>query len=164
MLDFWMYVLSSSDKPFGQHWLNSFPCGGAIVDGKSMNLYFIHFLKDGDFDSKGVCAEIFDMAPLNADEIARAQIGIALLTDTNIDQNLVGLNPLTAQIIYYDLLAGFDGPSIIERRAALLTKEFISFTFDQLLALRPDLWQPSIIEGIEVPNIWRCNLGPSVES
>jgi len=165
--DFWMYVLSDTNRPFCQNWLNSFPCGTAVVDGKTVGLYFIHFLKYGDGDSKGECAEIFDVGPLHADGFIKKQSVKKMLEEAEVfDSDMLDILSTPKAIVKADKGKGKSGEQIINERSAILTNEFAGFTFDDVLRERPDLWQPAVDSetGVETPNIWKCNLGPTVES
>lgn len=50
-----------------------------------------------------------------------------------------GFHPVTQQIIAQDEDAGLDREQVIERRAGIMTAEFLGFTPQHVFAVRPDL-------------------------
>jgi len=47
---------------------------------------------------------------------------------------------------------------VIEKRAAVMVPEFMGFTLADVIADAPEVWQPTMVDGVEVPNIQRCSM------
>ena len=79
-----------------------------------------------------------------------------------------GFHPVTQAIIAQDEAAGLDREAIIERRAGIMTSEFLGFTPEHVFMVRPDLAgaDEDFIDGqiVEVPRFragsWYANDNP----
>ena len=142
---------------FGILWENAFPCGTYTRNGKTYSLTFIIFLKElSQADDDISHGESFDTCPITMDRLTK---------DICFDPMLKGgkppkvrLKPKIKQLVEYDESLGLSGYDLIDRRAAVMVPEFMGFTLADVIADDPEVWQPTIVDGVEVPNITRCSL------
>lgn len=82
-------------------------------------------------------------------------LGYMLTGDTS------GMHPVTQQIIAMDEAAGLDREQIIERRAGIMSAEFLGFTPEHVFMVRPELAGSDEIEvegeTVSVPRFWPGN-------
>lgn len=99
------------------------------------DVYYIRLAKDPqekllDIDTKGEFLCDFRLDSADGQTLA---LGYMLTGDTS------GLHPVTQQIIAMDEVEGLDREHVIERRAGIMTAEFLGFTPDHVFMVRPDL-------------------------
>lgn len=165
------YRRDSVDRPdilFGIQWLNAFDCGTYTdADGVRQGVSFAIFFSAEFPDCQGRFAESFDISLDDADYYCQHPIFQAAATGQQLDPSaLDSLDWLPASVralVAADLAEGLDAMQIFERRAGVLTYRFLGFTFDEMLAAHPDIWQPITDpeSGQVVGNLRRCSLEDS---
>lgn len=125
-------------------------------DGKEKVLVFLAMCKDDLPDTHGKNVEMCDFSLMDAD-LNRQPIMQALMQDPASALSLVP--PCVQELLMKDFQAGKSAFEIAEERAGVLVPEFLGFTFEQVLAWRPDIMQPIVdAEGNESLNVQRCSL------
>jgi len=142
---------------FGASWENSFPCGTYVEAGVTHGVTFFIFYKDEFPDCRGVHAESFDVDVSYADMVKEENV-VAQAILAGISPPMEGLSPTVQYLLQSDLAAGYVGQQIIDRRAAIIVPEFLGFFLDSVRTDHPEVWQPTIIDGVEIPNIMKCSL------
>ena len=99
------------------------------------NVYYIRLAKDPaekllDIDTKGEFLCDFRLDSADGQTLALTYM---LTGDTS------GFHPVTQQIIAQDEAEGLDREQIIERRAGIMTAEFLGFTPQHVFLVRPEL-------------------------
>ena len=99
------------------------------------DVYYIRLAKDPaerllDIDAKGEFLCDFRLDSADGQTLALTYM---LMGDTS------GLHPVTQQIITMDESEGLDREAIIERRAGIMTSEFLGFIPQHVFLVRPDL-------------------------
>ena len=101
----------------------------------ALDVYYIRLAKDPeerllDIDTKGefLCDFRLDSADGQILALTYMQTG-----------DVSGLHPITQAIIGMDEAAGLSREQVIERRAGIMTAEFLGFIPDHVFAVRPDL-------------------------
>ena len=131
-------------------------CGRYMDNGVERALMHYTLCKDDLPDTQGKNCEMCDFSLLDSD-LDNQPILAALMTDPQATLALV--HPVVAQLLMQDFADGLTPFEIAELRAGVLVPEFLGFTLAQVLAWRPDIYQPAQDEeGNEVPNINRCSL------
>lgn len=114
-------------------------------------VYYIRLAKDPaeallDIDRAGEFLCDFRLDSVDNQTLA---LGYMLTGDT------IGFHPVTQAIIAADEAAGLDREQIIERRAGIMTREFLGFTPQHVFEVRPELAGSDSVEvegeTIEVP-------------
>lgn len=114
-------------------------------------VYYIRLAKDPaeallDIDKAGEFLCDFRLDSTDGQTLA---LGYMLTGDTS------GFHPVTQQIIAMDEAAGLDREQIIERRAGIMSAEFLGFVPDHVFMVRPELAGSDSVEvegeTIEVP-------------
>jgi len=146
--------------------LNPWYCGSCMKDGKQYDIYFIHWYKDyptGSEQSQDF-AEVKDFSLDAFDQWLQVPLVQAVIMDLPLS-GLTVLPTVTA-LLDADRALGIPGEHIAYRRADIIHPAFLGFTFDSVLAENPWIVQPVVDPetGVETPNIWKCNLGTTVES
>ena len=143
---------------FGITWENAFPCGSYTKGGKTYSLTFIIFLKElsDQADDDPNHGEVFDTCSLTMDRLTK---------DICFDPMLKGgkppkvrLKPKIKQILQYDESLGLTGYELIDKRAAVMVPEFMGFTLADVIADAPEVFQPIVVDDVEVSNLMRCSL------
>lgn len=98
-------------------------------------IYYIRLAKDEqeallDIDHHGEFLCDFRLDSADGQTFA---LGYMLTGDTS------GMHPVTQQIIAADEAAGLNREQVIERRAGIMTSEFLGFTPQHVFAVRPEL-------------------------
>lgn len=163
---------------YGIEVYHSVRCGTFIdTDGSTKALMHYALCKDNLPDTQGKQCEMCDFALLYGD-LDNRPIMAALMTDPASAMALV--HPAVGALLLEDFAAGLDAFAIVELRAGVLVPEFLGFTLGQVLANRPDIYQPTIetldppqevttydehgeavvmmMSEREIPNVWRCSL------
>ena len=99
------------------------------------DVYYIRLAKDPaevllDIDKQGEFLCDFRLDSADGQTLALAYM---LTGDTS------GMHPVTQQIVAMDEAEGLDREQIIERRAGIMTSEFLGFVPDHVFMARPDL-------------------------
>ena len=160
---FGAYYLVDPAKPqeiFGLRAENSWPCGTFTVDGITKGVTFFHFLKDlhptAIDDPKH--AETFDVAAPCGDKYRDSPVMGGLLMGADVTEALKALKPVPKGLVDKDLKEGKNGEQIVNERAGVLVGEFLGFTLANVLRDFPEIWQPTVVDGNEVPNIMKCSM------
>jgi len=152
------YLVDPADphRLFGARWENSWPCGTFTQNGILLGVTFFFLLKGlSEQGDDPVHSESFDVDLSTADDLSTMALFQSLLfSDTPY---LEGLKPVPRYLVEMDLAAGLTGPEIIDTRAGVLVPEFLGFTLSDVLRDFPEIWQPTMVDGVEVPNIWKCS-------
>ena len=101
----------------------------------SEDVFYIRLAKDPaeallDIDKQGEFLCDFRLDSADGQTLA---LGYMLTGDTS------GMHPVTQQIIAMDEAAGLDREAIIERRAGIMTSEFLGFVPNHVFIVRPEL-------------------------
>lgn len=131
-------------------------CGGYDDNGTPRRLMHYTLCKDDLPDTQGSNCEMCDFSLIDSD-LDRQPIMAALMADPASAMALV--HPAVATLAMQDFANGLDPFQIAELRAGVLVPEFLGFTLGQVLAFRPDIYQPTMDEdGNGIPNVTRCSL------
>lgn len=139
------------------------PCGTYQKDGVQYDLFFIqwmkdfpHWLEDQDIER----AEVKDMAADAVDSLYQSTVVQAILSGGSVSD--LDIPESIKAIVEHDRSQGLTGEQIIEKRADLLTPEFLGFTFAEACAFS-GCAQPVTVtdeQGNESisENVTRCSL------
>lgn len=131
-------------------------CGSYDDNGTPRRLMHYTLCKDDLPDTQGRNVEMCDFSLLDAD-LGNQPIMQSLMATPQDALALVP--PVAAALLAQDFADGLTPFEIAELRAGVLVPEFLGFTLAQVLAWRPDIYQPTLDEeGNEIPNIVRCSL------
>ena len=131
-------------------------CGRFDDNGTPRALMHYTLCKDDLPDTQGRNVEMCDFSLLDSD-LDNQPIMAALMTDPASAMALV--HPAVGALLMADFAEGLTAFEIADRRAGVLVPEFLGFTLAQVLAFRPDIYQPTLDDdGNEIPNVVRCSL------
>lgn len=131
-------------------------CGRYDDNGTERALMHYTLCKDDLPDTLGKNCEMCDFSLIESD-LDNQPIMMALMTDPSSAMALV--HPAVGALLLQDFANGLGPFEIAELRAGVLVPEFLGFTLEQVLAHRPDIYQPTLDEdGNEAPNIRACSL------
>lgn len=139
--------------------LNAWHCGSCDRG----QVYFVSWYKDGNVEGQDPhYATIVDFSLDSVEQKMQSALVYAVMTGGALP---AGTLPSVQYLIGFDRAEGLTPDQIIEKRAGIMGGNFLGFTFDLMIAENPWIVQPMAdIEGNTYPNVWRCNLGPTVES
>ena len=131
-------------------------CGRFDDNGTERTLMHYTLCKDDLPDTQGRNVEMCDFSLIDSD-LNNQPIMAALMADPQATLALV--HPAVAALLMQDFAEGLTAFEIADKRAGVLVPEFLGFTLAQVLAFRPDIYQPTLDEdGNEIPNVVRCSL------
>jgi len=155
------YYVTSPTAPralYGQTWENSWPCGTFKDSTQQVKaVTFIHFLTaPAETVDDPEHAEYFHLNESATLALQNNPVYLDLLADKIPD--LSKLRPEQAAIIDGDIKDGKGKPEIAKDRKPILVGEFLGTTLADAVKDWPVIWQPTTVDGVEVPNIMRCSL------
>jgi hypothetical protein len=171
------YFITKADRPtklFGVYWHHAYPAGTYINSkGVLRGITFFQFFDDdNDALPDNHTGRNHEQLDLNWSELD------AFLTDPLLSDLVKGI-PLTAakkaklfpeQLELVEELEEKGGirfnRKLVGRKLLMLMPEFLGRTFNKAKNNKPAIWQPTtdVVTGAEVANIWKINLGPTVNS
>lgn len=158
---FLVNTIDESGRPIidGVKPINAWNCGSCDRG----QVYFVSWYKDGPIDNQDPhFATIVDFSLDAVDTRMQSPVVAAIYMQTPLPAETL---PSVAALITQDRSEGLTPDQILEARAGILGDNFLGFTFDLMVAENPWIVQPVIDENeVEHPNVWKCNLGPTVES
>ena len=139
--------------------LNAWHCGSCDKG----QVYFVSWCKDGNVEAQDPHhATIVDFSLDTVEQRMTSVIVQKIYQKRSIRDYAL---PSVYQLVLADTKEGLTPDQIIEKRAGILGENFLGFTFERMVAENPWIIQPvKDEEGNERPNVWKCNLGPTVES
>ena len=160
---FGAYYLVDPANPqeiFGLRPENSWPCGTFTVGGVTHGVTFFHFLKDlhptAVDDPKH--AETFDVAAPCGAKYKDSLVMGGLLMGADVTEALKTLKPVPKGLVDKDIKDGKKGEQIVNERAGVLVGEFLGFTLADVLRDFLEIWQPTMVDGVEIANITKCSM------
>lgn len=150
------------DRLFGARWLNPFPCGIFVnAQGVTKGATFFMFYEDELNDqADGKFKESLDIDMQMADTIPGDEIlGDMIKRIPLSPAKLAKLDPQQQAIIAEKYPTGFlPNKAMVTRDMIKLTPQWLGRTLQKAIHDRPIIWQPTVVDGIEVPNVWKCSL------
>lgn len=138
--------------------LNAWHCGSCDRG----QVYFVSWYKDGSVDNQDPhFATIVDFSLDSVEQKMQSVVVQKIYQKRSIRDYAL---PSVYQLVLADTKEGLTPDQIIDKRAGILGDNFLGFTFDLMIAENPWIVQPIKDEDGEHPNVWKCNLGPTVEA
>jgi len=159
------YFIVNPNKPdrlFGARWLHSWPCGTFVnAQGTLKGVTFFMFYEDELNDqADGRFKESLDIDMQMADTIPADEILGDLVKRIPLSAaKIAKLDPQQQLIIAEKYPTGFlPNKAIVTRDMIKLTPQWLGRTLKQAIKDRPNIWQPTTVDGVEVANVWKCSL------
>ena len=141
---------------YGKIWENSFPCGTFVATDSTVKaVTFILFLTNDPAIDDAEHAESFELNPEAEEALAANPVYLDLMAD-----KLPNLSTLKEKIkaeIETEIAEGKDKPDIAKDKKKSLVGEYLGATLANAIADWPIIWQPTMVDGVEIPNIWKCS-------
>jgi len=145
---------------YGARWLNAFPCGTFINSkGVLKGMTFI-ILWDNDLpdDPSGRFQERLDFDVAMADSLKTDTVVGNMIKRIAVSATDLAKLDSQQQAIVAKYPNGFPyNRDIVDRDLIRLLPEWLGRRFDLCIRDRPNIWQPTVVDGVEIPNIWKCS-------